>query len=120
MRNTNTFFVFATVWTLFITFLSIANVGGLGSAISIAGKDKVVHFLFYFVFVIIWHFAKYDTLQLNKNIVISAIFYGIIMEICQHFFTKNRMADAFDVVANSAGAIAGYQYLKFKLAQKPK
>ena len=37
--------------------------------------------------------------------MISAIVFGIIIEVLQGVLTKNRQADVYDVIANSAGAL---------------
>jgi len=71
-------------------------------------KDKTVHFFFYFVFVVLWvlSFSRQysDKRKLRLSVLLAAVFYGILIEICQGLFTKNRSADILDVLANSAGA----------------
>lgn len=47
-----------------------------------------------------WSFARKAIL-----VVVSALIYGIIIEICQEQFTATRKADAYDVVANVAGSV---------------
>ena len=71
--------------------------------------DKLVHFTFYFVFVILWYrFLSIKNRHSKKNILIlfiGSIFFGILIEYCQYLFTKSRMAEVLDVVANSLGSI---------------
>ena len=87
-----------------ITVLSLICLGNIGSSIKIPNKDKYVHFIFYFVFVVLWflvtkgiHISK----KTNLIVVLSAIGYGILMEICQGF-TKTRTPEVMDAVANAA------------------
>lgn len=95
----------------------MVTIGKIGSSIPIAGKDKIVHFIFYFLFVILWYYyskSKTVTNQITFQIVAIAIVYGIVMEICQSAFTQNRVADIYDAIANSLGAITAFLYLKQK------
>ena len=75
--------------------------------VGVPGNDKLVHFVFYFVFTLLWNFAlekKIKNGSLKFLVVIVAIIYGIIIEILQEVLTRYREADIFDVMANSAGA----------------
>jgi VanZ family protein len=113
--NTNKFLILSIAWTVVITVLSLITIGDLGSSIAISGNDKVVHFVFYFLFVIVWFYyskSKNPLTKIGFQIVAIAIFYGIIMEICQGIFTQNRIADVYDALANSAGAMSAFLYLK--------
>ncbi|MFN7045552.1 MAG: VanZ family protein [Flavobacterium sp.] len=79
--------------------------------VNIPGNDKVVHFLFYFILVILWSFAKkknYFDLKYNLIIVIFAVMYGIIIEVLQSVMTNNREADIYDAIANLLGALVGF------------
>jgi len=76
--------------------------------VEVPGKDKTVHFLFYFVLTLLWNFAlqkKYKNWALKYIIVFVLIVYGIVIEVLQGVLTKNREADIYDVMANSAGAL---------------
>jgi VanZ family protein len=115
VHNTNKFLILAIAWTLLVTLLSLVSIGKIGNSIPIAGKDKIVHFVFYFVFVIVWFSylkSKNSMIIITLKIVLIAIVYGIIMEICQGVFTQNRVADVYDALANSAGAMFAFFYLK--------
>ena len=53
-----------------------------------------------------WRFS----FLLNKIRIISliiAVAYAIIIELIQHYFTVDRMADYWDVIADIVGAILG-------------
>lgn len=88
---------------------------GLSSRIPIPNKDKIVHFAFYFGFVFWWNKAL--SIQHAKKLVLLlgvAVSYGVLMELLQYGFTTNRSADILDIIANSAGAIACYFWIKRK------
>lgn len=110
------FLILAIFWTAVITWLSLVSFEKVPSvSISIPGKDKTVHFIFYFFFVVLW--AKGLNARTKKqqlSILLVAVIYGIIIEVFQDVFTLTRTADALDVVANSIGAISGIVFLRVK------
>ena len=109
--NHKTYFVIAILWTSFVTTLSLITISSEnGKSIVFDFNDKYVHFAFYLVFVLVWFWFLIKTkfVKNAKNIaLISAILYGIIMEICQGVFTTTRTPDVYDVVANTLGALTG-------------
>lgn len=110
------YFIIAFFWTGLITWLSLVSFENIPKvSVSIPGKDKIIHFVFYFVFVFLW--TKALNIQKWKQqiiMVLSAIFYGIIIEIFQDVFTLTRNADIFDIVANTFGAIIGCLFVRIK------
>lgn len=106
----------AASWTLLVTVLSLISTGSFVSIanINIAYKDKIVHFIFYFVMVILW--LNYYNRTTSKNSYIKVLFmticYGILIEICQGVFTANREADVFDAIVNAVGAFSGFILFK--------
>lgn len=104
----------AICWTLGITILSLISLTNIISFSFIAGKDKYVHFLFYLLFTFLWGIALNSTeLKRSISILVSAILYGILIEIAQGLFTVNRQPDFFDVIANSCGALVGWLALTY-------
>ena len=104
------FLFLAITWTVFVVVASLVSFNSVPK-VKVVGSDKVVHFLFYLVFVIFWSLAKkqsYFKINYSLLIVVIAIVFGIIIEILQGVLTKTRQADFYDVVANSLGAIVGY------------
>lgn len=97
----------AEIWTLFIGFMCLAEFNNLPS-VGIRGGDKYVHFVLYFVFVILWfmYFKSKGAAGGNLffKIVIVAILYGALIEIFQNLFTTSRNGDVLDVFANTSGA----------------
>ena len=83
--------------------------------------DKLAHFVFYFVLVVLLSFAINEMdkkVQIRKNVLIAVIFsvgYSILMEVLQHLMPYNRSAELFDVLANSVGAItAGLLIVRYR------
>lgn len=78
---------------------------------TIGANDKVVHFVFYFVFAFLWgNYLFSEKKTQNKtlfSIVIVAVMLGGIMEISQELFTEHRMADWYDMLANTIGVVCG-------------
>ena len=73
-------------------------------------QDKAVHFVFYFIFIILWFFALQlykKSKYFNLKLFLIAVFYGILMEFFQSVFTKNREGDFYDAIANTFGALFG-------------
>jgi VanZ family protein len=96
------------------TFLAIAWTVLIIVGCSLPGKeipklglfeniDKVVHFVFFGVFVWIWLAATNKKYKIQ--IVSIAIVFGIAIEFYQKHFIKGRSFDAWDAVADSIGAI---------------
>lgn len=103
-------------WLVFITFSSLFSFNGMVNAkhFIIPHMDKVVHMVFYFVLaflgVLVSTRAYKEKGQLGKAPVYSflfAFFYGMLMEFLQLNFTNDRHGDAWDVLANTAGALLG-------------
>ena len=104
------FFILAILWTIGVTIASLASLNNL-SSVSIPGNDKTAHFVFYFVFFVLWYFGLQHYLKLKRVqllLVFVTILYGICMEFFQAKFTANRQADSFDVLANTLGTLTGF------------
>lgn len=108
------YFYFAVFWTLFITYMSLVTIEKVNtSIINIPNKDKIVHFVFYFIFVFSWiKVFNSDKNKINLKIVVIAVLYGIIIEVLQSVFTTNRQADIFDAIANALGALTAFLFLR--------
>lgn len=109
------FFWLALIWTFVITVASLVSVNSF-SKIKSVGNDKIVHFLFYFFFVIFWGLAKkqnHSNRKYNLLIFIFAMSYGLIIEVLQATLTNTRQADFYDFLANTMGAFVGLVVLLF-------
>ena len=114
MLNKNKSLLIAIFWTVLISILSLIKFGNMGGDVSIPYKDKYVHFVFYFVFTIVWNRVfNYENFKIKNliNIVIAAILFGIVMEICQSLFTTTRSADVYDALANTFGATISFVFI---------
>ena len=104
----------AIFWTVAITVLSLISLSNVTVFNSVAGKDKYVHFLFYLFFTLIWGIAlRCNKLKNSIIILLSAVFYGVVIELAQGIFTLTRQPDFYDVVANSCGAFVGWLLLHY-------
>lgn len=110
----------ALAWTVLITVLSLISLNNQQPS-AIPYKDKMVHFVFYFVFILLWFRFKKSESHNKKTgllIFVIAVGYGVLMEICQSAFTTTRSADIYDVIANSLGALSGLILINYKLLNK--
>ncbi|WP_395058457.1 VanZ family protein [Flavobacterium sp.] len=100
----------ALFWTFLILYLSLKTSVNVPK-INFQNADKVVHFTFYFGFVILWYryLVFKNSVLLNNKIVLVliSIGLGIAIEFAQKSMTTTRQADFWDVVANSAGTLVG-------------
>ena len=109
------FLILAILWTIGVTVASLASLKNM-PAISIPGNDKTAHFVFYFVFFVLWYFGLKRFIKYNKFdviLVLITLFYGICMEFLQAQITSNRQADFYDVLANSFGTFSGFLTILF-------
>ncbi|WP_350292782.1 VanZ family protein [uncultured Croceitalea sp.] len=118
-------------WVMFITLLSLFSFSGFDNTIGIAipHMDKITHFTFYTVFVVLGYFflkergkGAFKSQESLLKIIFAAIIYGIFIEALQYAMPFGRAAEFFDVLANSAGAIFGGLLIKkyFSLSRKLK
>ncbi len=98
---------FAVFITIFIAFLSLMKVPHI-IPYKITHIDKLQHLTAYFVLTLSWLYAiKKVAVVLSRKyiIVISCVFYGILLEVLQMTLTTYRTADYLDMIANSVGVV---------------
>lgn len=73
------------------------------------GVDKVVHFLMYFIFSMLFSWAIKTELNYKRLffIIPVTIGWGILMEIMQLEMHLGRSFDLYDILANSIGVFVG-------------
>ena len=114
----------ALIWTSSILLLCLEPASDLPK-VEINNVDKLVHFAFHFLFIILWY------LYLNSNTKITnykapvilffvSLVFGIIIELSQQAFTTSRKGDILDVISNVSGAFTAlitlvlFQYFRRK------
>lgn len=115
----NKYFWAAVFWTAGIAvscLISMKNFENKG--LDLEHKDKVIHGTFYFVFTVLWYLTvkNCNTLNAKKSrlvVFISAVIFGVLIEISQQLFTKDRSADVQDALANSTGSALAVLVLWF-------
>ncbi|MBF02032.1 MAG: hypothetical protein CMP76_01925 [Flavobacterium sp.] len=108
------FLYLAVLWSVIILYLCLVSIKGTPSLVSIPNKDKIVHFIFYFVLFYFWKKAlNVYEFKRQLKLVLILVVYGIIIEVFQWMFTKDRHADIYDVIANALGAVTALVFLRF-------
>lgn len=78
------------------------------SWLAIPHKDKVVHFVFYFVFTLLLNLGFREKYGMVKKAgvlaFIAALAYGLLVELFQGLITADRSPELLDVLANTAGS----------------
>jgi VanZ family protein len=103
------FLYLAIFWTVLILYLCLKNANEI-KQIEIPNFDKIIHFVFHFVFTTLWFLYLKKKFNSSNNINLLAItliisfVFGIAIELMQQYFTTTRTADVFDVLANLFGA----------------
>ncbi|HJS55969.1 MAG TPA: VanZ family protein [Chitinophagaceae bacterium] len=118
MKKTTISFVLPVFWLLVVTVLYCIP-GTKFPKIDWQAKiwlDKWVHVGLFLLLVISWCWASSGGRRITNRplkkifvtITILTIFYGICMEIIQHYFIPFRSFDYKDILANAAGSLIGY------------
>lgn len=114
-RKTLLWLLLALFWSVLIGIACLmdGNTIPKTTLLQLPNKDKIAHFVFYFVFSILW-FRFFVDLKSSKNkirlailIFLVASVLGMTMEVMQYLFTTTRSAEWADVIANSSGSLAG-------------
>ena len=107
----NFFKILALSWTILIFYFCLEESPSVPK-ISFQYKDKVVHFIFYFVFVYFWA-KSLKNIRFNYLLIILvlALILGITIEFLQENLTLHRTFDWYDILANSIGALASFTYV---------
>ena len=107
--------IFALLYSTSIIFLGLSESETI-SITSFETNDKLAHFIFYFLFFIIWH-NSFNYLFGKKALVylfIFAFIFSIFIEIGQKYLTLSRNAELLDIVSNLIGIQLAYIYFKLK------
>ena len=107
----------ALIWTSSILLLCLEPASELPK-VEINYVDKLVHFTFHFVFIILWYlYFKSTTKIINYKTPIILFFvslvFGIVIEWSQQVFTTSRKGDILDVISNISGAFTALMAILF-------
>ncbi len=105
------------LWTLLVFYLCLMPQRKIAH-ISIVGIDKVVHILFFgiFMFLLLFNMKKEKWIA---SFLIATLF-GCLIEFLQYYFTSlGRSGDWKDILADALGAII-FGFLHYILANKYK
>lgn len=70
--------------------------------------DKVVHIGLFAILIFLWKSAfDFKLTHYNLVLLLSALIYGLAIELVQRYFVPNRDFDLYDVVADMAGSVFG-------------
>ena len=106
----------AILWTLFIASSCLLPAAAFRSFSfdALLELDKIIHFVLYAVFVLLWALAIRD-ISVKQKIVLLLIgvTYGILIEVLQSTMALGRSYDIADIVSNIIGCIIGIVLITF-------
>ncbi len=106
-RRPRTTLVLALIWTLII-FIGCSMPGKEIPKIGLfAHFDKLVHFVFFFMFFLLWKISRSNDNNGSIIILCLAIVYGFSLEFYQLYFVAGRSFDTWDGIADTIGAVSG-------------
>ena len=69
--------------------------------------------MYFFLYVLLDRGFRKEKFNFKIIVIFSiSVTFGILMEICQHYFWENRLGDIFDVLANTLGVVLGIIFIK--------
>jgi VanZ family protein len=106
LNNKKIILVCALAWTILI----IIGCSLPGSAVPkvplFPHFDKVVHFIFFFIFTMLWSVYNNCKWVTTIYIIITSFIFGWFIEIYQKNYVIGRSFDVFDIVADTIGAVS--------------
>ncbi|CEN42497.1 MULTISPECIES: VanZ family protein [Capnocytophaga] len=125
MLNKKTFGILLLIWVIVILVLSLMPPKNVDELPKIPHLDKVAHFVFYFIFTILFFLTFQNNKENVKKVAniyilsfVVAFSLGICIEWLQNTITQDRSGDLFDVLFNTFGtvvALIGMKYINKKL-----
>lgn len=100
------------LYSVLITLASLYRFIASPFSMDFENSDKILHFISYFIFEMIWFCFLYFSVKISmskvKSLWVSAILctsYGVLMELAQGYLTTYRAMDWKDAIANTTGII---------------
>lgn len=99
----------AALWLLIISVLFCLPGAALpsGDWLNNISFDKWVHVALFTVLLFLWRFSFGDAIRATVLLFMVACFYGLGVELVQHFFISNRSFDLGDLMADAIGGALG-------------
>jgi VanZ family protein len=116
----------AIIFTLLVTAVFLLPANNVPK-VNLPLLDKLVHVFIHCVLSLLWLWYfftadKYHILTKNVFVILLVCFcYGVLIEALQHWFTRSRTFDLFDIVANGIGSFLGlftFWIIQKKLSKK--
>lgn len=105
--------LFAIVWTMIILIGCSMPGNELPKVHLFDHVDKVIHFIFFVFFFIFWNFSPTKYRQQAFVWIVFSFLLGFGIEFYQLNFVKGRSFDIWDGVADTLGALAGWQLIRY-------
>jgi VanZ family protein len=105
--------VLAIIWTIIILVGCTMPGRDLPPITVFAHFDKVVHFIFFLVFFVLWFCASYLFRYKALFITLIACLLGFSIEFYQLHFVTGRSFDVWDGMADTIGAMGGWLILNW-------
>lgn len=128
MLKKNLYTLLFVGWVSCITTLSLISFRGIGldtGTLDIPFADKITHFVFYFVFVVLGTLLVRERgkgrISLGRAtwwVLLIAVGYGILIEGMQYTLTRDRMMELWDMVSNTLGAMVGMGLIRWAFSGK--
>ncbi|WP_296315760.1 VanZ family protein [Winogradskyella sp. UBA3174] len=90
---------------MIVSFINLYNVPKIGSG----HDDKIYHVLAYSILAFLWmtYFKSSNKPHIILSVIVSTVFFGLVIEILQHQLNSNRTFDVLDILANCVGVLIG-------------
>jgi VanZ family protein len=106
----------AVLITASIAVLSLIKLGKL--PVSINNIDKIQHMIAYFFLTLSWLVALGTNKKSLYIIVLSCVFYGVLMEVLQVKITTYRAGEYYDILANILGVLLAFTLFRYFFYKK--
>ena len=100
--------LFSLVWAGLIVYLSFIQPVSVGGVPWFKNQDKLGHFVFYAILGLTLIKASSQEIIIQNPLTggaLVALVFGVLIELCQHFFTYNRDGNFLDALANGFGIL---------------
>lgn len=103
--------IFSILWTILILIGCSLPGKDIPKVNIFEHFDKVVHFVFFFIYFMLWFFTINKSFKNSIILLLISIIYGFSIELYQMNFVKGRSFDVWDGVADGIGALAALIFL---------